>query len=101
MLLAESNIISRKYDAATQEINLILNEYKSLKLPTGWNIEIYCYYFLARIYYELNDFNAFIKYYNIIKEKAPEHLFNIELNNFLKSFQIRQRILPPYSIMNR
>lgn len=87
LMIIETKVFPGEYQKLIREIKSILNKHKNLMLPTGWKLEIYCYYILAHVYYELDDFNSFIKYRDLIKRKAPEHYYN---GNLDKAFIIMQ-----------
>lgn len=63
------------------EINNLKNQYGKIKMPNGWNFSSDCHEEIVRCYINLKDYNNAIKYYDLIKNEAP-NAWN--LNNMKK-----------------
>lgn len=69
--IASDYYYEKQYQKCIEETNKILEQYKNVQMPEGWNFEVHCYESLAMCYIKLNDVTNAHKFLALIEEKAP------------------------------
>ncbi|NMD01296.1 MAG: hypothetical protein GYA62_16460 [Bacteroidales bacterium] len=97
--IASDYYYEKKYQKCIEETNKILEQYKDVQMPEGWNFEVHCYESLAMCYIKLKDIKNAHKFLVLIEEKAPldpqieiikneiQEIQNSLLNGFQKGYQ--------------
>jgi len=87
--IVESLLINQKfyenndYYEYIQEAEKEHEKYKDIILPGGVSEEIGMYHYYVSIYYLMGEKDKMLKYYNLIKEKAPDYYLLSELKKMI------------------
>lgn len=75
--------LNGEYDAHIKEIKNLMEKYKNIKSPEGWDYALDCSHDLIWTYCKLNDIENAQKYLKLIEEKAPDYYFLENLKSMI------------------